>query len=62
MARQLIDAGPDRMVWGTDWPHPNKFGEQPNDADLLEQLERWAPDPELRHRILVDNPVALYGF
>ncbi|HKX75478.1 MAG TPA: amidohydrolase family protein [Acidimicrobiia bacterium] len=50
------------MLWATDWPHPNKFGDQPNDADLLEQLGRWAPDQELRRRILVDNPVAFYRF
>lgn len=62
MAQQLIEANPDRMVWGSDWPHPNKYGDQPNDADLLDQLERWAPDPDVRRRILVDNPAALYGF
>jgi predicted TIM-barrel fold metal-dependent hydrolase len=62
MAQALIEANPDRMLWATDWPHPNKFKEQPNDADLLEQLELWAPDPEMRSRILVDNPAALYGF
>jgi predicted TIM-barrel fold metal-dependent hydrolase len=62
LARALIEANPDRMLWATDWPHPNKFVEQPNDADLLEQLELWAPDEEMRRRILVDNPTALYGF
>lgn len=62
MARALIEAAPDRMLWATDWPHPNKYDNQPNDADLLEQLEKWAPDPALRHRILVDNPVTLYRF
>ena len=62
MARALIKAAPDRMLWATDWPHPNKYDNQPNDADLLEQLEKWAPDPALRHRILVDNPVTLYRF
>jgi predicted TIM-barrel fold metal-dependent hydrolase len=62
LARALIEANPDRMLWATDWPHPNKFEAQPNDADLLEQLELWAPDEEMRRRILVDNPVALYGF
>lgn len=62
LARALIEANPDRMLWATDWPHPNKFVEQPNDADLLEQLESWAPDEEMRRRILVDNPTALYGF
>jgi predicted TIM-barrel fold metal-dependent hydrolase len=62
LARALIEAKPDRMVWGTDWPHPNKFEVQPNDADLLEQLELWAPGEEMRRRILVDNPTALYDF
>lgn len=62
LAEALIAARPDRMLWATDWPHPNKFAAQPNDADLLEQLELWAPDEEMRRRILVDNPAALYGF
>jgi predicted TIM-barrel fold metal-dependent hydrolase len=62
LARALIEANPDRMLWATDWPHPNKYGDQPNDADLLEQLELWAPDEEMRRRILVDNPSVLYGF
>ncbi len=62
LAHALIEANPDRMVWATDWPHPNKFVVQPNDADLIEQLELWAPDPEMRRRILVDNPATLYGF
>lgn len=62
MAHALIEANPDRMLWGTDWPHPNKFGDQPNDADLIEQMELWAPDPGMRRRILVDNPAELYGF
>lgn len=62
LAHALIEANPDRMVWATDWPHPNKFVVQPNDADLIEQLELWAPDPEMRRRILVDNPETLYGF
>ena len=62
LAQALIEANPDRMLWATDWPHPNKFGEQPNDADLLEQLELWAPDEATRHRILVDNPSAFYRF
>ena len=62
LAHALIEANPDRMVWATDWPHPNKFDVQPNDADLLEQVELWAPDSEMRRRILVDNPTTLYGF
>ncbi|MEX1124571.1 MAG: amidohydrolase family protein [Acidimicrobiia bacterium] len=62
MANALIEANPDRMLWATDWPHPNKYGDQPNDADLLEQLELWAPDEAMRRRILVDNPTTLYRF
>lgn len=62
MARALIEANPERMLWATDWPHPNKYVEQPNDADLIEQLELWAPDEETRRRILVDNPSTLYDF
>ncbi len=62
MAKALIEANPDHMLWGTDWPHPNKFETQPNDADLLEQLALWAPEAELRERILVTNPVRLYDF
>jgi 2-pyrone-4,6-dicarboxylate lactonase len=62
LAHVLIEANPDRMLWATDWPHPNKFGDQPNDADLIEQLELWAPDPAMRRRILVDNPTVLYRF
>lgn len=62
LAQTLIEARPDRMLWASDWPHPNKFTEQPNDADLIEQLELWVPDPDLRRRILVENPVALYRF
>lgn len=62
MAHALIETRSDRMLWGTDWPHPNKFEVQPNDADLLEQLELWAPDEATRATILVDNAVALYDF
>jgi 2-pyrone-4,6-dicarboxylate lactonase len=62
LAHALIDANAERLLWATDWPHPNKFGNQPNDADLLEQLELWAPDAMIRERILVDNPVRLYRF
>lgn len=62
LAHALIEASPERMLWATDWPHPNKFGDMPNDADLIEQLALWAPDPALRNRILVDNPANLYRF
>lgn len=62
LAQALIEAAPHRMLWATDWPHPNKYTAQPNDADLLDELELWAPDPAARARILVDNPTVLYGF
>lgn len=60
IAKALIEAAPDRVVWATDWPHPAFRGPMPNDGALLDCLADWAPDPELRRRILVDNPVALY--
>lgn len=62
MARALIDAAPDRILWGTDWPHPNKYEVNPNDGDLADALGRWVPDPALRQRILVDTPAELYRF
>ncbi len=62
LARALIETRPDRMLWATDWPHPNKYEAQPNDADLLDQLELWAPDEATRRTILVENPALLYGF
>jgi predicted TIM-barrel fold metal-dependent hydrolase len=61
LAAALVDAAPGRLVWGTDWPHPMAES-VPDDAGLLALLERWAPDPAVRRRILVDNPAALYGF
>jgi len=61
-ARALIEAGPERMVWGTDWPHPALNDFMPNDGDLLDALDEFAPDPDLKREILVDNPAQLYGF
>ena len=63
-ARAVIAAAPDRVIWGTDWPHSNNFtpGKTPNDGDLLDLLGQFAPDPSTRKKILVDNPAALYGF
>lgn len=60
-ARALIAARPDRMVWGTDWPHPIVKLPMPNDGALLDQLAEWAPDDAMRRRILVENPGVLYG-
>lgn len=61
-ARALLDAAPNRVLWGTDWPHVMMKGPMPNDGDLCDVLSRWVPDDALRHRVLVDNPAALYGF
>lgn len=63
-ARSLIEVAPDRVIWGTDWPHSNIFlpGKTPNDGDLLDLLLDFAPDETMRKKILVDNPVVLYGF
>ena len=61
-ARKLVSARPDRMIWGTDWPHVMKKKPMANDGDMADLLERWIPDAAIRARILVDNPAALYGF
>jgi predicted TIM-barrel fold metal-dependent hydrolase len=72
-AKALIGANPDRIVWGSDWPHPRATpeGHQPtelttltqvDDAVILNQLPVWAPDAAVRKKILVDNPARLYGF
>jgi predicted TIM-barrel fold metal-dependent hydrolase len=73
-ARALIAANADRVVWGTDWPHPDSSRVegrkatdiaplyQIDDGRLLNQLRVWAPDADVRKKILVDNPARLYGF
>jgi predicted TIM-barrel fold metal-dependent hydrolase len=74
LARALITANSDRILWGTDWPHPNSVTPpdkkptdvtpmlQIDDGALLNQLPVWAPDAAIRKKILVDNPARLYGF
>jgi predicted TIM-barrel fold metal-dependent hydrolase len=73
-AKAFIDANPDRVLWGSDWPHPDSTpypGRKPSDimplypiddGRLLNQFPVWAPDPAIRKKILVDNPARLYGF
>ena len=61
-AQALIDACPQNMVWGTDWPHVAMTEEMPDTTDLLNALDDYAPDPAMKRRILVENPAALYGF
>src|SRR5262245_20086739 len=60
-AQALVKAAPDRVLWGTDWPHPNVKW-MPDDAALLELFPLMAPDAALQQQILVDNPARLYGF
>ncbi len=74
LAQALIAANADRIVWGTDWPHPDSVtapGKKPtdltplyqiDDGRLFNQLPVWAPDAAIRKKILVDNPAQLYGF
>jgi predicted TIM-barrel fold metal-dependent hydrolase len=72
LAQALVAANPDRIVWGTDWPHPNGGSAASineiakpfdiNDGLLLNELAKWVPDAATRKKILVDNPARLYGF
>jgi predicted TIM-barrel fold metal-dependent hydrolase len=62
VARAYVKAAPERLVWGSDWPHPTEQGVKPDDAVLFDLLSDWAPDARVRQRILVDNPAALYSF
>jgi predicted TIM-barrel fold metal-dependent hydrolase len=71
MAQALVTANPDRVVWGSDWPHTNPVRRPPSeitppaaidDGLVLDQLVKWVPDAAIRRKILVDNPARLYGF
>jgi 2-pyrone-4,6-dicarboxylate lactonase len=50
------------VVWGTDFPHPNIDGDPPDDGVLVDTLADVAPEPDLRRRLLVDNPARLFGW
>ncbi|MGY3534915.1 putative TIM-barrel fold metal-dependent hydrolase [Bradyrhizobium sp. USDA 4452] len=63
LARAFVKLAPERLVWGSDWPHPTSPADaKPDDAVLLDLLAVSAPDAKLQAQILVDNPAALYGF
>jgi len=62
VAQAYVKAAPERLVWGSDWPHPSERTDKPDDALLFDLLAQWAPDEAVRNRILVDNPARLYGF
>jgi 2-pyrone-4,6-dicarboxylate lactonase len=62
LARALVDVAPDRIVWGTDWPHVMVKTPMPNDGALCDLLADWVPDAGRRRAVLVDNSARLYGF
>ena len=59
-ARRLVETFPDRVLWGTDWPHPNLKDHMPDDGLLVDFIPQIAATPELQHKLLVDNPARLY--
>lgn len=59
-ARHLVETFPDRVLWGTDWPHPNMRSHMPDDGKLVDVIPHIAPTPGLRRALLVDNPMRLY--
>jgi 2-pyrone-4,6-dicarboxylate lactonase len=59
-ARTLVERFPDRVLWGTDWPHPNMTSHMPDDGLLVDIIPRIAPTEDLRRKLLVDNPLRLY--
>jgi len=59
-ARRLVEGFSDRVLWGTDWPHPNMRSHMPDDGVLLDMIPRIAPTEELQRKLLIDNPMRLY--
>ena len=59
-ARHIAETFPDRVIWGTDWPHPNMKSHMPDEGDLVDLVPRIAPTQELQRKLLVDNPMRLY--
>jgi 2-pyrone-4,6-dicarboxylate lactonase len=59
-ARHIARTYPDRVIWGTDWPHPNMKSHMPDEGDLVDLIPRIAPSADLQRRLLVDNPARLY--
>ena len=62
VARAWVECAPDRLVWGSDWPHTTESAHPPDDAQLLALLTEWTGTEDIRRRVLVDNPTVLYGF
>jgi D-galactarolactone isomerase len=62
LAKELVKAAPDRMLWASNWPHPTPNGPRPDEAVLLDVLLDWVPDEGVRQKVLVDNPARVYGY
>jgi predicted TIM-barrel fold metal-dependent hydrolase len=62
LAQSLVQERPDRILWGSDWPHVMVKGQMPNTTELLDLLSDWVPEERNRKQILVDNPQKLFGF
>ncbi|KPJ75292.1 MAG: 2-pyrone-4,6-dicarboxylate hydrolase [Deltaproteobacteria bacterium SG8_13] len=59
-ARRVVESFPDRVLWGTDWPHPNMKSHMPDDGQLVDVIPHIAPTTELQRKLLIDNPMGLY--
>jgi 2-pyrone-4,6-dicarboxylate lactonase len=59
-ARSVVENFSDRVLWGTDWPHPNMKTHMPDDGQLVEMIPLFAPTKELQRKLLIDNPMRLY--
>ena len=62
LVKKLVQHAPTRLLWGSDWPHPQYFKPMPNDIALLDQMLDWVPDEKTRKLIFVDNPAEVFGF
>ena len=62
LARSLVEHAPERILWGSDWPHVNLHGPMPDDGDLVDFIGEIAPDDNTRRLILVENPTKFFGF
>jgi predicted TIM-barrel fold metal-dependent hydrolase len=62
LVKKLVEHAPTRLLWGSDWPHPQYFKPMPNDVALLDMMLDWVPDEATRKLIFVDNPTEIFGF
>ena len=62
LVKKLVEHAPNRLLWGSDWPHPQYFKPMPNDVKLLDMMLDWVPDEKTRKLIFVDNPAEVFGF